>query len=352
MTSGLDRRDFLGVAAGTAAAVASTDALAQTPRRGGNAPAETYNFTATPPVGFTPLSIPGRVVRVNKPGSLRTGGLFPRPEAAREMVDRVVMELSGRSTVAEAWRQFVHPQDRVAVKVNGLGLRNMASNKEVVEAIVAGVIAAGVPATAITVYDQWDSFLQATRVSARALPAGVRVMCHNGTRLSPETRVASGRTQYALPLLEATAVIGVPLIKDHSLSGFTGALKNMTHGSIKNPEAFHRHLCSPQIAELYAHEAIRSRARLHIMDGFKAVYHGGPRDSPEHRVALECVMASTDPVAIDRVGADIVDQLRTQNRMTTLERRGLPPRFIEAAEALGLGIGDRARIDTRVVNLT
>jgi hypothetical protein len=235
MTSGLDRRDFLGVAAGTAAAVASTDALAQTPRRGGNAPAETYNFSATPPAGFTPLSIPGRVVRVNKPGSLRTGGLFPRPEAAREMVDRVVMELSGRNTVAEAWRQFVHPQDRVAVKVNGLGLRNMASNKEVVEAIVAGVIAAGVPATAVTVYDQWDSFLQATRVSARALPAGVRVMSHNGTRLAPETRVASGRTQYALPLLEATAVIGVPLIKDHSLSGFTGALKNMTHGSIKTP---------------------------------------------------------------------------------------------------------------------
>lgn len=349
MANDLDRRDFLGVAAGAAAALTSAEALAQQQRP--SAAGSTFNFAATPPAGFRPMTTPGRVVRVNKAGSLRPGNLFPRPEAATEMVNKVVMELSGRNTVAEAWRQFVHPNDRVAVKVNGLGLRNMASNKEVVEAIVAGVIAAGVPAANVTVYDQWDSFLQATRVSARALPAGVRVQCHNGTRLSPETRVPSGRTWYATPLLEATAVIGVPLIKDHGLSGFTGAMKNMTHGSIKNPEAFHRHVCSPQIAELFNHDAIRTRSRLHIMDGFKAVYHGGPRDNPEHRVALECVLASTDPVALDRVGSDIVDQLRAAHHMQSLAARGLPPRYIEEAERLGLGVADRARITTRVVTL-
>lgn len=347
MSNTLDRRHFLGTVAGAAVASGGLDALAQ------NAPQPSVtSFAATPPQGFTPLSLPGRVVRVNKPGSLRTGGLYPKPEAAREMVGRAVMELSGQRDLAAAWRQFVHPNDRVAVKVNGLGLRNMASNKETVEAIVEGVIAAGVPANQITVYDQWDSFLAATRVSARGLPAGVRIQCHNQTRLSEQTRVASGRTKYALPLLEATAVIGVPLIKDHSLCGFTGALKNMTHGSIENPEAFHRHLCSPQIAELYAHEAIRSRVRLHIMDAFKAVYHGGPRDNPQCRVPFEAVFASTDPVALDRIGAEIVDQLRTQNRMTTLAQRGLPVRYLEAAAALGLGVADRARIDVRAVDLT
>jgi uncharacterized protein (DUF362 family) len=295
---------------------------------------------------------PGRVVRVNKPNSLRPGGLFPKPDAAREMVNRAVMELSGRNDLAQAWRAFVHPNDRVAIKVNGLGLRNMASNKEVVEAIAEGLVAAGVPAAQITVYDQWDSFLGATRVNARGLPAGTRILCHNGERLSGETRVTSGRTWYAQPLLDATAVIGVPLIKDHSLCGFTGAMKNMTHGSIKNPEAFHRHLCSPQIAELYAHDAIRSRVRLHIMDAFKAVYHGGPRDNPAHRVPFEAVFASTDPVALDRIGADIVDQLRQQNRMGTLAARGLPPNYIDAAATLGLGVADRARIEVRAVNLT
>ncbi len=346
--STIDRRHFLGsVAAGSAALAASGEALAQ--NHSAAAPQATG---ATPPAGFTPMTTPGRVVRVNKPGSLRPGGLYPKPDDARAMVNRAVMELSGRNDLAQAWRAFVHPNDRVAIKVNGLGLRNMASNKEVVEAIAEGLVAAGVPAAQITVYDQWDSFLAATRVNARALPPGVRIMCHNGTRLSSETRVASGRTWYAQPLLEATAVIGVPLVKDHSLCGFTGALKNMTHGSIKNPEAFHRHLCSPQIAELFNHEAIRTRSRLHIMDAFKAVYHGGPRDSPEHRVALEAVLISTDPVALDRVGSDIVDQLRAQHHMGSLQARGLPPRYIDAAGALGLGVADRARINVQTVNLT
>ncbi len=347
--STIDRRQFLGgVAAGSAALSVASESLAQT--HGASAPAPAA-AAATPPAGFTPMTTPGRVVRVNKANSLRPGGLYPKPEDARAMVNRAVIELSGRRDLAQAWRAFVHPNDRVAIKVNGLGLRNMASNKEVVEAIAEGLVAAGVPATSITVYDQWDSFLAATRVSARGLPAGVRIQCHNGTRLSSETRVASGRTWYAQPMLEATAVIGVPLVKDHSLCGFTGALKNMTHGSIKNPEAFHRHLCSPQIAELFAHEAIRSRSRLHIMDAFKAVYHGGPRDSPEHRAVVESVFASTDPVALDRIGSDLVDQLRQQNRMGTLAARGLPPRYIDAAGSMGLGVADRARINVQTVTL-
>ncbi len=347
MSQDLDRRHFLStVAAGTAAVALTQQAEAQ---RRQPTPAAPVNFAATRPAGFTPLSHPGQVVRVNKPNSLRPGGLFPKPEDARAMVNRAVIELSGRPDLASAWRAFVHPSDRVAIKVNGLGLRNMASNKEVIEAIAEGLVAAGVPGTNIVVYDQWDSFLRCTRVTSRGMPAGVRLVSHNGTALSPETRVASGRTQYATALMDATAVIGVPLIKDHSLCGFTGAMKNMTHGSIKNPEAFHRHLCSPQIAELYSHDAIKSRVRLHVMDGFKAVYHGGPRDSPEHRVALECVLASTDPVALDRVGSDIVDQLRVAHRMGTLEARGLPPRYIEQGQAMGLGVADRARIQTRVV---
>lgn len=340
----MDRREFLaGAAVGASSlALAAEEASAQSA-----AP----SYAATRPAGFTPFAQNGKVVRVTKPGSMRPGNLFPKVEDAAQMVERAVKELTGESTLAGAWRKFVHPNDTVGIKVNGLGLRNMASNKEVVEAIAEGLVAAGVPATSITVYDQWDSFLAATRVSARGLPAGVRIQCHNGTRLSSETRVASGRTWYAQPMLEATAVIGVPLVKDHSLCGFTGALKNMTHGSIKNPEAFHRHLCSPQIAELFAHEAIRSRSRLHIMDAFKAVYHGGPRDSPEHRAVVESVFASTDPVALDRIGSDLVDQLRQQNRMGTLAARGLPPRYIDAAGSMGLGVADRARINVQTVTL-
>lgn len=351
MTNRLNRREFVaGTAVATGVVAAGSTALAQSHHAG---PAPAGSLAAQPPAGFTPFAAPGRVVRVQRANSLRPGGMFPTQEAATAMVDRAVMELTGQRTVADAWRQLVHPNDRVGVKVNGIGSRNMASNKETVLAIVNGVIAAGVPANQITIYEQWQGFLSATRVDQRAVPAGVRLRVHSNNEVGRDTRVATGATAYAQAMLDCTAVIGVPLAKDHGLCGFTGAMKNMTHGSIRNPQDFHAHLCSPQIAELYAHEAIRSRVRVHVMDAYKVMYDGGPLwRNPNAVVPFESILASTDPIAMDKIGAEIVDRFRTQNHLTTLERRGKPPRYIDQGAQLGLGIADRARIDLREVTLT
>ena len=352
MRTPVDRRQFL-VGAGAAGGAALVDRTALAQHRHAAAPAApAASLAATLPSGFTPFAAPGVVVKVHRANSLRPGGLFPTPEAATVMVDRAICELTGQPDIARAWRQLVHPSDRVGVKTNGLALRNMASNKETILAIIHGVVAAGVPASQIVVYDQWVSFLGATRLSRRDVPDGVRLLTHLNRDLGPETRVASGATQYCRPLLDCTAIIGVPLIKDHSLSGFTGAMKNMTHGSIRNPEDFHRHQCSPQIAELYAHEAIRSRVRVHVMDAFKVLYDGGPQDNAAARVPYEAIFASTDPAAIDRIGATIVDEHRTRNRMQTITQRGDGPRYIDHAAQLGLGVSDPARITVRTVDLT
>lgn len=344
----MDRREFLaGAAVGAGALAVGVDAEAQTA-----AP----SFAATRPAGFTPWTQNGKVVRVTKPGSMRAGNLFPKVEDAAQMVERAVKELTGESTLAGAWRKFVHPSDTVGIKVNGLGLRNMASNKEVVYAIVNGVIAAGVPAANIVVLEQWSGFLSATRVARSEMPTGVRTHVHTGTDVSPETRVASGRTRFSRGLLNCTAIIGVPLVKDHSLSGFTGAMKNLTHGLVKNPEDFHRNRDglnsrNGNIPDLYAHDAIKTRARVHIMDAFKVLYDRGPQDNPAARVVTEAVMASTDPVAIDRIGTEMVDAQRTSHGMRTLERSGRPVRYLERAEQMGLGTADRARINLAEVRM-
>jgi uncharacterized protein (DUF362 family) len=348
---GIDRREFLaGAAVGAGALAWGTEAEAQ----GRGAPT---NFTATRPAGFTPFAAPGKVVKVHKAGSMRAGNLFPKVEAAAEMVERAVRELTGESTLAGAWRKFVHPSDTVGIKVNGLGLRNMASNKEVVYAIVNGVIAAGVPAANIVVLEQWSGFLSATRVARSELPAGVRTHVHTGTDLSAQTRTASGQTWFSRGLLGCTAIIGVPLVKDHSLSGFTGAMKNLTHGLVKNPEDFHRNRDglnsrNHQIPDVYAHDAIKTRARVHIMDAFKVLYDRGPQDNPAARVVYESVMASTDPVALDRIGVEIVDAQRTSHGMRSLERSGRGVRYLDYAQTLGLGVADRARINLVDVEMT
>jgi uncharacterized protein (DUF362 family) len=129
--------------------------------------------------------------------------------------------------------------------------------------------------------------------------------------------------QVRAPFTEATAVINVSQIKDHSICGYTGCLKNITHGAIINPHDFHEHNASPQIAELYAQDVVKSRVRLHITDGFKLIYDEGPLDTnKKRRVPHEAVYATTDPVAMDVIGWGVVEQLAQGQRPADAEGRG------------------------------
>ncbi|MFI5301891.1 MAG: DUF362 domain-containing protein [Polyangiales bacterium] len=344
-SSGISRRELLGGAAIGAAAIATT---AVTSAKAAPAPIPS-ELAAMPPAGFVPMSAPGKIVKVAKAGSLQPNGLYPKPEDAKAMLSRAMLELTGTKSLGDAFGKFVHKDDKVAVKVNGIAKgKKFGTNKELVDVILQGLLDSGVPATSIVVYEQYASFLAGTRVDQSNVPAGVRTMIHgNKDMLTPKIPIGDGGatvyTQFARPLIEATAVINVSLIKDHSICGYTGCLKNMTHGSTSNPHDFHVHHASPQIARLYAHEAIKSRVRLHITDGYKIMYDGGPVEVVSY-VPHEAVYVTTDPVAMDRLGWEMVDKIRSAKGMKSLKDVGREPGYIVAAEDFGLGIADRARI--------
>lgn len=326
----------------------------------GEASAAPGAFVARPPAGFVPLAIPGKIVKVSKSNTLQPNGLWPTQEAARVMLERVMAELTGLSDLGAAFAKFVHKDDKVAIKPNGIAGKKgatMASNKELLLEIVKGVIAAGVPPTNIVVYEQFRGFLTGTRVATPngvidpAFPAGVTAVIHdNKDAAMPEIQVAGVGTKFARPFTDATAVINVGLIKDHSICGFTGAMKNITHGSVLNPHAFHQHGASPQIALLYAQDVVKSRVRLHILDGFKLIYDGGPLDANEkRRVPHEAVYATTDPVAMDVIGWGVVEQRRKEAGLPTLKDAGREPTYIRIAGEMGLGVYDKGRISLREV---
>ena len=132
-------------------------------------------------------------------------------------------------------------------------------------------------------------------------------------------------------LTESTALINFALIKDHSICGYTGALKNMTHGCSVNPQDFHEHHASPQIAILAAQDVLRSRLRLCIIDGFKLMAHGGPLyKRPEYVIPHEAVYVSTDPVAMDTIGWAEVEKARAGFHLKTLTDEGRAPLYIQA----------------------
>jgi len=341
------RRLFLGSAAGVAAAAAffpSASALAKSPE-----------LAARPPAGFVPWSAPGRVVRVNKSGCLEANGIYPKPDDAKEMLRRAMQELTGKSDLAEAAALFVHPEDKVCVKVNGIALQNMATNKELVLPFVDAMIASGVPAANITLLEQYPGFMNGTRINPRNVPAGVSVVWHTNKDATMDWRDIPGtqrHTKFVRALTESTALVNFALIKDHSICGYTGALKNMTHGCSVNPQDFHDHHASPQIAILSAQDILRTRLRLCIIDGFKLMAHGGPLyKHPEYVVPHESVYASTDPVALDAIGWGLVEKARAKFGLKTLTDEGRPPAYIRAAADLGVGIADPAKISLREVTI-
>lgn len=306
------------------------------------------------------MNAKGKIVKVTKGNDfaslMQSNQLWPKPEVARQMFERAITEFTGAPNANEAMKKFVHPDDTVAVKVNGIALQGMATNFELVLPIVEAVLGAGVPARNVVVYEQYPNFLSGTRVglSGNRLPDGVAARFHgNSLATMPEIRVYQNVvTRYVKFLTDATAVINVSLIKDHSICGYTGALKNITHGSIVNPQDHHQHHASPQIAVLYNHPIVRSRVRLNVTDGFKLIYDQGPLDkNPRRRIPHGAVYVSTDPVAMDVVGWHVVDEARKQNGMKPLAEVGRAPAYIQAAAELGLGTADRNAIRLREVAL-
>ena len=347
----LSRRTFLGAALTGAALLGADQALAAG-----------SGLAAKPPAGFMPLSIPGKVVKVAKSNVMQANGLWPTEGAAKLMLERAMSELTGKGDLGEAFAKFVHKDDKVAIKPNGIAGQKgatMATNRELILEVVRGVMAAGVPAKNIMIFEQYPKFLEGTRIWDRhkgpdpALPAGIATAVHeNEDATMSELNVMGIGTKFVRPFTEATAVIKLGLIKDHSICGFTGCLKNITHGALINPHAFHQHNASPQIAELYAQDVVKSRVRLHIIDGFKLIYDEGPLDkNKKRRVLHEAVYATTDPVAMDTLGWGIIEQWRKDNGLPTLKDAGREPTYIRIASELGLGVFDKNRISLREVAL-
>jgi uncharacterized protein (DUF362 family) len=308
---------------------------------------------ARPPAGFSPLSAPGKVVKVVKggdfPSIMQPNQLWPKPEVARAMLEKGLTAFTGAPNAAEAMKKFVHKDDVVAIKVNGIALDTLATNFELIQPLVEAVIGAGVPADKITVYEQYPTFLWGTRVDKKGyvLPAGVKTATHNNANHPmPDIRVYQGiKTRYCRFLTEATAVINVSMIKHHSICGYTGLMKNMTHGNVNNPQDHHAHAASPQIAMLYNHPIVTSRQRLNITDGFKVKYDLGPLDKqPTTKCPHGAVYVSTDPVAMDTLGWKIVDEERKKRGLKLLEQTASAPRYIETAAELGLGVHDMNQI--------
>ena len=72
----------------------------------------------------------------------------------RSMVDRLVAAVTGKENASAGWRSLVEPRDVVGIKISATGGSSGATHRAVVEAIIDGLHAAGVPTSNILVWDR------------------------------------------------------------------------------------------------------------------------------------------------------------------------------------------------------
>lgn len=120
------------------------------------------------------------------------------------------------------------------------------------------------------------------------------------------------------PLLEADAVITLPVLKTHALTTFTGALKNQW-GCV---QARDRVLLHEHLHDLIVTVNEKIRPALAIMDAVICMEGRGPSSGKARR--LDLVLASRDLVALDATAMRLVGLDVARARHVTLAaRRGL-----------------------------
>jgi Domain of unknown function (DUF362) len=334
-----------------------------------------------------PGPYPGRVIKVKSDNSVDTSTNTANDPVVREMMAQGMRALTGAGTTEEAWRRFFAPADVVGIKVNCGGYPNCISAYEIVGETVRQLMALGIPVSQIYVYERFQNQMDECNYAAR-LPEGVQTVAAeranrntDNSGYDPETYLEANlfgeedtrSSMMRLVSKRLTKIINIPNMKDHGATGATGCLKNIAYGSFSNVARTHQrgksHTYSV-VGTLASIEPLRSRTVLQIMDGLRGVWHGGPfARTTKYVFYPKQIMFGTDPVAIDRLLLDIIDNERkahgaisiwdrnpnSLNMDDTRARDADPnvniiirePGHVEYAASLGLGVYDLAKINVQ-----
>lgn len=332
---------------------------------------------------------PGRVVQAGHAGSLLNGRV--QQAAMGQMLEHGMRALTGASSAGDAWARFIEPADIVALKVNPSGTPTTTTSIPLMREVVRALNAVGVPNRNIIVFDRNSNQMEVLGYH-NLLPVGVRVVGLDGewvtggrqrTGYDPNVFAEMNcfgeretRSYMGSVVTEASKIINLPCLKEHNASGVTGCLKNLAYGCFNNVARTHRFprtYTDPAIAVLCTTPPLRAKAVLHIMDGIRAVYHGGPFAwNPDFVWEAKTLLIGTDPVAVDRIELEIVEQKRREvgapslfdrnpqnlGSAADMERSAQKNRFyrepahIRTASELGLGRWALDQIDHRQLQVS
>ena len=321
-----------------------------------------------------PAPTPSIVYAVRNPDSIKQ--YKTNPHIVREMVNRLVMAVTGESDVAKAWESLVSPSERVGIKISAAGGELFTTHHDIVNAIVDGLAAAGHPRSSIVVWDRSVGGIKDAGYRPAVDGYGVKAIApHNGydakAMLSAPLvgKLVWGDFEYAgdtgkMPLFadtDATSnvshfskiissdvdkVINVPVMSVSETNGIAGCIYNMTIPNIDNWRRFAQgsRFGAGSLAEIYSNPLIAKKVVLNLMDGLIAQYAGGPQPQPNYAVHHGTLYASKDPVALDAIALKRLEQWRKPGSLRPVDSVAA---YIDVASQLGLGNSATNRIEVK-----
>lgn len=247
------------------------------------------------------------------------------------LLDLAIHRYTGIEDSIEAWRRIVPVGKTIGLKVNGLGSKGIATHAALTNAVCERLQQAGVKPQNIVIWEQRTDFLQACGYEHSEDPTRIRTLSSEEFGYE-QTPVSYGtvKVKLARALTLCDMVIGLPILKDHSMAGLTFAMKNM-YGVVERPQDLHATGCNPAVADLNCIPEIRHKVRFTIGDALSSVYDGGPGFHPERLWYPNALIVGEDRVAIDHTAWQMLERKRVEAGAKTLEEAGRPPRYIATA---------------------
>ena len=324
--------------------------------------------------GQQPAPTPSVVYALRNPDSIKQ--YRTNPHVVRQMVNRLVMAVTGQPDVAKAWGSLVSPGERVGIKISAAGGELFTTHHDIVNAIVDGLAAAGHPRSSIVVWDRSVGGIKDAGYRSAVDGFQVRAIApHDGydakaMQSAPVVgKLVWGDFEYVgdtgrMPIVaeaEATSnvshfskiiandvdkVINVPVMSVSETNGIAGCIYNMTIPNIDNWRRFAQgsRFGAESLAEIYANPLIANKVVFNLMDGLIAQYAGGPQPQPNYAVHHATLYASKDPVALDAIA---LKKLQEWRKPESLRPVGRVAAYIDFATQLGLGNSATNRIEVR-----
>ncbi len=322
-----------------------------------------------------PGLFPGKVVKVTDPASVVDG--VPQEEIAYEMLKKAMLKLSNEKNLKKAWRKYVSPTDIIGLKVNPVAGRLLTTSHAVTRSVVRQLQEAGIPRKNIVIWDRREMQLHETGYTKDNYPGieitGTECMDEKGGfynnqgKLYSEERIdrdhffyadlEGTHDDYTIPYMvnggkysyftnictkKVTKIINIPILKNAGPTT-TLCLKNLAYGAITNTARLHK-IWHESCAYVCAFAPLRDKVVLNIADGLIGCFDGGPSAKPQFICNYNMLIVGTDPVAVDRIGHDVIIAKRIEQGIQKEDNRN-SSRFIDIAQELKLGIGERDKIE-------